>query len=195
MEGGQTSMVKSVNRRQSLELILMVVMSFALLLNVNSLMNGAGSKQSMFITQAEGAIHTFANAGDSIQQVSEDGLLQTFVTFATGSNSQPRAPSQTVEASNGVGTEASKSGNIGDWITTSGNWALGLLTPSETSSPAKFATGLGHAFSSIPEPMVAAGSDFEHLSRTSLSAQPFDDDVLEQLDNYRTILSSMILFR
>lgn len=190
-------MIQSVNRRQSLEVMLTVVMALAFLLNINSVMNGVGQTASTLNigTHAGNAIGALADAGDNIQSVTEGGVVQTLLGVVTGesnlSRSDPKPQAVRVEAVQEP-IQQNAEGNIGEWIDQSGTWLLGLFTPSETSASGQLATSMGQALGTVPVPMQQAGEEFNHLSRPLMSNVHLEDKVVEQLRELHTTMATLI---
>lgn len=190
-------MMKSVNRRQNLELVLTVVMGVLLLININSLANGVGTMATnlQLHERSQGVVTSLADAGDGIQGVTETGVVQSLLSIVTGGtgNSSRGQGSSNVEASNGANVSNSEGSSIGDWINQSGTWALGLFTPTEASAPAQFATALGQSLGTLPDPVQDAGESFNHMSRPPVSNVHAKEEVIERVRDIHANIAIMIV--
>ena len=173
-------MVQSVNKRQSLEVFLTVLMSIAIILNLNSITAGVGqaSEQLDLGGRAEQVVGTLASASGNAQQISEKGVVQSLFATATGGQ---------------FDTPAEQSGNIGTIVAQSGTWLIGLFTPTERTAPTHFATAIGSAFSDVPEPILEVAAHFEHLRRPMVSDITISEELLNEIKEIRTNLATMIM--
>jgi len=164
-------MIQSVNRRHHIEIALMVVIGLALLLNVNSVMNGVGGNshegpsppgQTVDLRgSAEGLVDSVANAADNVQGFTERGALDSLVSTVTAPfQSEPQATSSTEQVHR-------RPGGIGDWIQQSGSWLLGVISPSKETIERTVQQGQNRAW--VPGSFQRAGEAFGHLSRASVS--------------------------
>lgn len=191
-------MIQSVNRRQSLEVFLTIVMSVALLLNINSLANGVGSTASQLQlgTHAQNAVGLLADAGDSLQGVTEGGFVQSLVGMVTGglgtTPSESESEVATNDSTNSVADTASGEGNIGEWIKDSGTWFLSLFSPGESTWVDQLAANVGQLFSDSSEPVSQVGEEFDRLSRPVVANAGVETNVLEQLKDVQQTMATMI---
>lgn len=164
-------MIQSVNRRHHIEILLMVVIGIALVLNVNSSVNGVGqgnpagpSPPTQTVSLQEGAesiVNSVANVADNVQSFTEEGAIDSFVSTVT-------APFQSGPSSEGSSSVHNESGGgIGDWIRQSGIWLLGVLSPSKETIQRTAKQGRERSW--LPDSMSRAGDEFGHLSRASVS--------------------------
>lgn len=166
-------MIQAANRRQFLELMLTIVMGLALLLNINTLMSTVDFKapDMQIGAQLREGVNSFAQAGDQLQALTEKGIIPTLTSGATemlvgSDNMVDEAPPAPAVETQPVAPQ--EDNGIGSWINQSGNWAIGLLTPSADSAPGQFAVAVGNDLRELFAPMSEAFSEFSHLSRPTV---------------------------
>lgn len=173
-------MVQSVNRRQSLEVVLTIVLTLAIVLNLNSFTQSVdntseslclGDHVSLFVNQ-------LASAADDVQVVSEQGVVPSLLATLTGG---------TVGASSNE-----QQGNIGDVIQLAGHWVIDLFSPTERTVTGQFATAVQGVKQMIPETMWYAGDGFSHLSRPVVVNLALDQEIVQQMMQVHSGLATIL---
>lgn len=178
-------MVRSKNKFQTVQLIAGILLAVYLLFNINSLtaMQDANDRVPDATIEVSS---TLADLSNRVQNVTEDGFLQSIVSSVFGegvSLSLNDTPQADVAIEPPVNTTA---GNMGDWIEDAGYWLAGLWESGEEPIEAvKSAetTDFVAVENPIADEMVLAVEPFSHLSRPYVSHVPMTEEQYEALDH------------
>lgn len=160
-------MVKSRSRRHTIELVAWILFALLFFMNINSVMNGLGKFTDNGPQATQDIVSSIADAGDSVQDVAEEGILQSTISAVMGYVGGGSTTPDTVVVN--APTETG-SGNIGEWIETIGGWFVGLWSFGTSTSQATEETGLAMELSSIVD-----NQEFKHLSRPVVTYVPLKD--------------------
>lgn len=161
-------MVKSRNRRHTMELVAWILFALLFLMNINSVLGGLGKLTDNGPNATQNIVSNIANVGDNVQGVAEDGILQSAISAVMGTIGASSATTETAEAVVVEAPTDTSTGNIGEWIEGIGGWLVGLWSFGE-SAQATEETGL-------PANLTVASEDFEHLSRPVVTYVPTKAD-------------------
>lgn len=169
-------MIRSRNRRQSIQIVAWIIFGFLFFMNINSVI-GYMDNSSIEAPSATGIISSVANMGDSIQGVSEDGFIKSAMVMLFGEDSSEPTTSPVVATATEVIIEAPTTtgkGNIGEWIENAGGWFVGIWSMADKKMIATEETGL-------PVSITSASEDFKTLSRPVVSNVPVSEKTVNDL--------------
>lgn len=165
---GVAEMLKSRNRRHTFELVAWILFAVIFFMNINSVMGGIGQFTSNAPQSTQNVFSNIADVGDGMQDVAENGILQSAISAVMGTIGVSSATTETAEAVVVEAPTDTSTGNIGEWIEGIGGWLVGLWSFGE-SAQATEETGL-------PANLTVASEDFKHLSRPVVTYVPTKAD-------------------